>query len=294
MRTEMELTLEQTQQGVSNEVSVDPHGFEGIFKDGDGVRELQERCIIKGFKLSNQERYEHVSPEVTSSQDGKDYKMVKRDYAWLMISRIDATEMGLDIANTLCFHLGGARRSMTWRQFILALGLHTAEEMAGDGFEAYWVDSLRGIADKGDLSDYWARISSDADFLRVVPSYTYIRDPLRILCHRLIAVSISGRGRAPEKVTATNLFYLRSMDEGTAVNVPYLLAQYLFIHAEGRKRGTRLFGGHFVRRLTEHFELVAPGPESQPIATTGSLEVVEGAPDVNEGAQTVLEPLQAP
>ncbi|GKA42217.1 hypothetical protein Tco_0734877 [Tanacetum coccineum] len=29
MPTEMELTLEQTQQGVSYEVSVNPHGFEG-------------------------------------------------------------------------------------------------------------------------------------------------------------------------------------------------------------------------------------------------------------------------
>ncbi|GKC65100.1 hypothetical protein Tco_1097698 [Tanacetum coccineum] len=34
-----------------------------------------------------QERYEHIGPEVTSSQDGKVYKMAKRDYAWLMISR---------------------------------------------------------------------------------------------------------------------------------------------------------------------------------------------------------------
>ncbi|GJX68678.1 hypothetical protein Tco_0304405 [Tanacetum coccineum] len=32
MPTEMELTLEQTQQGVSYEVSVDPHGFEGNLK----------------------------------------------------------------------------------------------------------------------------------------------------------------------------------------------------------------------------------------------------------------------
>ncbi|GJS98323.1 hypothetical protein Tco_0819493 [Tanacetum coccineum] len=31
-------------------------------------------------------------------------------------------EMGLDMAGTLCFQLGGARRSMMWRQFILALG----------------------------------------------------------------------------------------------------------------------------------------------------------------------------
>ncbi|GJX22378.1 hypothetical protein Tco_0226823 [Tanacetum coccineum] len=33
----MELVLEQTQQGTSYEVSVNPHGFEGIFKDGDGA-----------------------------------------------------------------------------------------------------------------------------------------------------------------------------------------------------------------------------------------------------------------
>ncbi|GJV48500.1 hypothetical protein Tco_1438712 [Tanacetum coccineum] len=31
--------------------------------------------------------YEHVGPEVTSSQDGKVNKMAKQDYAWLMISR---------------------------------------------------------------------------------------------------------------------------------------------------------------------------------------------------------------
>ncbi|GJV59001.1 hypothetical protein Tco_1465101 [Tanacetum coccineum] len=51
-------------------------------------------------------------------------------------------EMGLDVAGTLCFQLGGGRRSMTWRQFILALGLHTVEEMAEDGFRAYWLGSV--------------------------------------------------------------------------------------------------------------------------------------------------------
>ncbi|GKC01803.1 hypothetical protein Tco_0987939, partial [Tanacetum coccineum] len=90
---------------------VNPYGFEGIFKDGDGVKEFQrsfrhsdtERlsrsdevlklknfkkdATLKLFKSTNQERYEHVGPEVTSSRDGKVYKMAKRDYAWLMISR---------------------------------------------------------------------------------------------------------------------------------------------------------------------------------------------------------------
>ncbi|GJV71306.1 hypothetical protein Tco_1491301 [Tanacetum coccineum] len=34
------------------------------------AKELQERCIIKAFKLSYQEKYEHVGPEVTRSQEG--------------------------------------------------------------------------------------------------------------------------------------------------------------------------------------------------------------------------------
>ncbi|GJR04445.1 hypothetical protein Tco_0527429 [Tanacetum coccineum] len=50
--------------------------------------------------------------------------------------------------------LGGVRRRMTWRQFILALGLHTEQEMAEAGFGAYWAGSDRLIPDKGDLRDY--------------------------------------------------------------------------------------------------------------------------------------------
>ncbi|GJY11352.1 hypothetical protein Tco_0379537 [Tanacetum coccineum] len=63
------------------------------------VKEIQERCIIKAFKLSNQERYEHVSPKVTSSQDahfadcqfdetmfpileGENKKLDKQDVTW--------------------------------------------------------------------------------------------------------------------------------------------------------------------------------------------------------------------
>ncbi|GKB74535.1 hypothetical protein Tco_0935947 [Tanacetum coccineum] len=228
--------------------------------------------------------------------------------------------------------MGGAMRSMTWRQFILALGLHTTEEMAKDGFGAYWLGSERLIPDKGDLSDYWDEISSGRDFLRGSPSYTYIKDLVRRLCHRLISYSISRRGQAPEKVTATDLFYLRSMDRGAA-NVPYMLAQYLFRHAEGRKSGARLSGGHFIRRLAHHFGLVsddglrglsvvarklplidmgelvklnicmeigddwawvASGPERQQVTAAGAPEAAEDAPVVVEGDQAIPAPVQAP
>ncbi|GJW16315.1 hypothetical protein Tco_0020448 [Tanacetum coccineum] len=203
-------------------------------------------------------------------------------------------EIGIDTAGTLCFQLGGARRSMNWRQFILALGLHTAEEMVEDGFGAYWLGSERLIPDNGDLSDYWVNISSGREFLRCAPSYTYIRDPVQRLCHRLISNNIFGRGQAPEKVTATNLFYLRSMDR-RAANVPYLLTQYLFRNAEGRKSGARLSGGHYIGRLAHHFGLLSddglrglsvvasPGPERQQVAAAGAPEAAEDAPAVDEG-----------
>ncbi|GKA78416.1 hypothetical protein Tco_0784953, partial [Tanacetum coccineum] len=103
--------------------------------------------------------------------------------------------LDLDTAGALQFQLGRVRRRMHWREFILALGLHSAEEMQTVvfGFSGY------------------------------TPSYTLIRDPMLRLCHRLIACSIAGRSQAPEKVTVIDLFYLRGIDIGS-VNVPYLLA----------------------------------------------------------------------
>nr|GEY21322.1 hypothetical protein [Tanacetum cinerariifolium] len=87
--------------------------------------------------------------------------------------------LDLDTADTFQFQLGGLGRQISWRKFILFLGLHTIEEMDTDGFRAYW-----------------------------------IKEPLRRLCHILIAFTIFGRGQALEKVTTTDLFNLRSMDEG--------------------------------------------------------------------------------
>ncbi|GKE37901.1 hypothetical protein Tco_1461306 [Tanacetum coccineum] len=125
MPIEMELTLEQTQQGVSYEVSKDSILLVGnpvkeillklnlpdhrILKDGHGefqrsfyhsdterlsrsdevlkLKNFKKDAALKFFKLTHQEMYKHVGLEVTSSQDGKVNKMAKRDYAWLMVSR---------------------------------------------------------------------------------------------------------------------------------------------------------------------------------------------------------------
>ncbi|GKD42833.1 hypothetical protein Tco_1267478 [Tanacetum coccineum] len=65
MPTEMELTLEQTQQGVSYEVSVDPHGLEGISKDGDGVSSCSTSKLQEKTQLSRS-RYMNSLREVKS------------------------------------------------------------------------------------------------------------------------------------------------------------------------------------------------------------------------------------
>ncbi|GJS16458.1 hypothetical protein Tco_0410930 [Tanacetum coccineum] len=78
-------------------------------------------------------------------------------------------------------------------------------------------DSARQILDKGDLRDYWIGISFAGDFLGTTPSYTTIQDLTLRLCHRFIACSIARRIQATEKVTMTDLFYLRGMDVGSFV-----------------------------------------------------------------------------
>ncbi|GKE10810.1 hypothetical protein Tco_1414361 [Tanacetum coccineum] len=139
--------------------------------------------------------------------------MEHRDEAGIVIWRgiID-----LDAPDTIQFKLGRAKRRLSWRQFILALGLHTGEEMESPSFA---------------------------------------RDPVLRLCHMMTAHSIAGRSQAPEKVTVTNLFYLRGLDVGS-FNIPYLLARYLRRFAAGRKSGAHISGGQFVARLVEHFGLL--------------------------------------
>nr|GEU77591.1 hypothetical protein [Tanacetum cinerariifolium] len=154
---------------------------------------------------------------------------------------------------------------MTWRQFIMALCLHTAKEMAKDGFQAHWLG-------------------------RLAPFYVFIRDPMRRLCHRMISCSISSRGHAPKKLIGVDIFYLRSMDSRTT-NVPHLLAQYLFRHAEGRKSRARL---NICERIGDAWVWVALVPERQSNVVAGASEDVEDAPAVDEGDQADPAPVPQP
>ncbi|GKB63629.1 hypothetical protein Tco_0919815 [Tanacetum coccineum] len=53
--------------------------------------------------------------------------------------------LDLDTIRDIQFQLGGDRQQISWRQFILALGLHTAEEMETTRFGLYWVESVPAL-----------------------------------------------------------------------------------------------------------------------------------------------------
>nr|GEY86304.1 hypothetical protein [Tanacetum cinerariifolium] len=179
-------------------------------------------------------------------------------------------------------------------QFTLALGLHTTEEMARDRV----VPSYTSIRDPlRRLCHRLIMVSISVGELRMIDMDKLVR--LRI-CKRLrdtwawVALDLERQqaaaagapkvvkdayadegGQALENVTAIDLIYLRRMDEGTTVNVPYLLSQYLFRHAEGRKRRARLSGGNFVRRLTKHFRLVTEKGLQGLIVVVGELRMID-------------------
>ncbi|GJW55138.1 putative ribonuclease H-like domain-containing protein [Tanacetum coccineum] len=71
---------------------------------------------------------------------------------------------------------------------------------------------------------------------------------------RMMAHSIAGRSQAPEKVTVTDLFYLRRLDVGS-----------------------------ICEQLDDTWAWVAMGPERQPDATDGAPRVAQDAPVIDEG-----------
>ncbi|GJY92063.1 hypothetical protein Tco_0507845 [Tanacetum coccineum] len=155
--------------------------------------------------------------------------------------------------------------------------------------------------DKGDLRDYWIGISSIGDFLSTAPSYITIRDPIIRLCHRLIACSIAGRSQAPEKVTVTDLFYLRGIDfvARLAEHFGFLTAKILGELTVIAPELLIIDMGELVRlqicmKVDDTWAWVAIGPERQPHAVAGAHGVAQDAPIVDEGGQANPEPVHAP
>ncbi|GKB50013.1 reverse transcriptase domain-containing protein, partial [Tanacetum coccineum] len=125
------------------------------------LKNFKKDKTLKLFKSTNQERYEHVSLDVTSSQDGKVYKMAKRDYAGLMISRfrIPATTitnngtqlindpfkywadgLGIQLVSTSVYH-PQANGAVEWANQSIMQGINTRLHQEGGA----WVEELPNV-----------------------------------------------------------------------------------------------------------------------------------------------------
>ncbi|GJQ92886.1 hypothetical protein Tco_0004025 [Tanacetum coccineum] len=218
--------------------------FEGLgYIDAD-IIDFEERLELMAEGLSGRMLMEHRDAQGQS---------IFTSRAWRRLFEIRGP----------LFQLGGVRRRIRWREFILGMSLHTVEE----------IESVE--------------MSYVGDFLSTTPSYTSIRDPMLRLCHRLIACNIAGRSQAPEKVTVTDLFYLRGMDVGS-INIPIF---WLDLPVIDMAKLVRL---QICEELDDTWAWVAPGPDRQQVAVAGALVVTEDAPIVDEGALVVLAPAQAP
>ncbi|GJV20404.1 hypothetical protein Tco_1369424 [Tanacetum coccineum] len=130
--------------------------------------------------------------------------------------------LDLDTPNTIQFQLKGDKRHMCWREFILALGLHTGEEMES-------LDFARRLA-------YHFGLVSD-DGLR----------GLSIVTRELMLIDMG-----------------------------------------------KLFKLKICMEVGDNWGWVAQGVERQPVAAAAAPRGAKDAPDIDEGAQAVLAPIQAP
>ncbi|GJZ82889.1 hypothetical protein Tco_0648062 [Tanacetum coccineum] len=211
----------------------------------------------------------HYQVEGYTKETMHDFQLRLKTIFGTMVRRIE-DEMGLDAA-----------------------GLHTAEEMAKDGFRAYWLGSERVIPDKGDLKIRFGGCLSS----------------VKIGFWRLVVTRLNLR------VYKVNFGVVAPLKR----SIPLAARPRL----KGVKSESRLFGGHFIRRLAHHFGLVsddglsglsvmtreiplidmgelvklniyieigdncvwvASGPERQPDAMAGAPGATDDAPVVDEGA----------
>lgn len=142
------------------------------------------------------------------------------------------------------FCLFGERQNMSLRQFALATGFYTDEELVQD----IYTTAITSMPDD-QLLAWWPTLC-DVPFGHKA-RVSLITDPLVRYIHRCIATSISGRGKSNEWVTKNDLFYLYCLFTGTPCALHRCLAEYFASFSRRQKRGG-LHGGAFITRIAQH------------------------------------------
>nr|GEZ08079.1 hypothetical protein [Tanacetum cinerariifolium] len=172
VRAQRHLWLRYEVKGYTEEVVQDfEHRLVGIFS------RRVHRVQVLDFEGMTEEMSMDIGARLSMRHKDADRVVVFTSHVWrrlfdirgllvreLMLEffstcRFDDLLLDLDTKGVLSFQLGGAKCTMSWRQFILAIGLHTIKEIDTYGFRSYWSMSSRMVASKGDLRGYWVEIS---------------------------------------------------------------------------------------------------------------------------------------
>ncbi|GKD71524.1 hypothetical protein Tco_1325614, partial [Tanacetum coccineum] len=189
--------------------------------DGVALQNLDQFCHVS---------YRHDDRIFTSQEWNKLFKIqepVVKEYVMEFLSCFTFKDhvVELDIADTMVFQLGGVKRSMSMRQFILALGLYIPEEMNNNLFGPFRDACFRNRPKNYNPTKYFVGISTQNHYdTRHPPSYTTIRNP----------------------------FVVWFIDGEKMVDVPYTVAKFLSEKAKGYKKKSLIVGSHLIGRIARY------------------------------------------
>ncbi|GJT97257.1 hypothetical protein Tco_1092775 [Tanacetum coccineum] len=199
----------------------------GTIREGKTLREFDRFCQVS-FRVGSRTFTSQAWNRLFRIQEP-----IVREYVYEFLSSVKFRDhtSELELADTLVFQLGGVRRSMTLREFTLALGLYTNLEMNNNLFAAFRENYVRNRPYDYKPFAYFVEISTNNHYdPRHPPSYTTIKTPIRRLAHRLLTLSITGRHHA----------------------------KFLVDKAKGSKRKSMIYGAHLISRIAMYYGLMAP------------------------------------
>nr|GEW27304.1 transcription factor MYB44-like [Tanacetum cinerariifolium] len=179
--------------------------------EGRALQDLDQFCHVS---------YRHEYRTFTSQAWKRLFRIqepVIREYVLEFLSSFKFRDhvVELDIFDIMVFQLGGVKRSMTMRQFILALGLYTAEEMNNILFELFHDACIRNRPNDYNPATYCIGITTHNHYdIRRSPSYTSIKNPIRRLVHRSMMAGAHLIGRTARYYGLMIRAYLRVVTLG--------------------------------------------------------------------------------
>nr|GEY47385.1 hypothetical protein [Tanacetum cinerariifolium] len=158
-----------------------------------------------------------------------------------------------------CSILGGVKRSMTMRPFILALGLYTPEDMGNVLFEPFRESCFRNRPKNYNPTEYFISISThnhyDTRHLHPTPQSKAPFVVWRIDC--LSCLLQVGTVVRRKSLWMTCLFH--SIDGGVRVDVLLYVDKFFTDKSKGYKKKSLIMGAHLIRRIAKSFGLMTQG-----------------------------------